>query len=164
MIVEIKKYKEFSKVTYYTVHLEGRESTEFDDFLKRMSNSLHKNQLEEIVHFINQIGNEYGAKEEYFRHERLAEALPPKFHQFISSKPNEFGLRLYCLRLSEQIVVLLNGDMKTHQNPEKCNNCCNHFKRANAISHQINQAISPDKTLELSGHEILTDDFFQIEI
>lgn len=129
-----------------------------------MNNAAYNNQLQEIIRFIQQIGNEYGATENFFRHERLAEALPPKFHRFITTEPNEYGLRLYCLRLSEQIVVLLNGDMKTHQNPEQCNNCRKHFRLANKISHQINQAISLDKTIELSGHEMLIDDFFQLEI
>lgn len=166
MIAEILKYKEFRKVTYYTVHIDGRKKSEFGDFLERMGVPAYKSELEKILRFITKIGDEYGAKPTRFRDERKAEALPPEYYHYIAANPNakEYGLRLYCVRLSEQIVVLLNGDMKTDFDPEKCTNCRPHFKLANTISQKINEAIYPDKSLKLIGKQIIMDDFFQLDI
>ena len=166
MIAEILKYKEFGKVTYYTIQIEGRPQSELADFLQRMDNSAYKSELQEVIRFIIKIGNEYGAKKEHFRHERKAEALPPQYYHYIAAEPDdkEYGLRLYCLRLTDQVVLLLNGDMKTDFDPEKCDNCRPHFRLANKLSQKINEAIYPDKTLRVVGKQIITNDFFQLDL
>jgi hypothetical protein len=78
--------------------------SETDKFLKKHIES-HKRDLGVIVTWMRNIGNFYGAKENYFRPEKIAHALPPTF---VGNK-----LRLYCLRHSDTIVILGNGGEKS---------------------------------------------------
>ncbi|MDF2456213.1 MAG: hypothetical protein K0R51_2206 [Cytophagaceae bacterium] len=158
-IVKIQRLS-FKKVSYYTVELEG-SSPEFDDFQKRMALIPdYKPELIRIFQFIKDIGEIYGAHETQFRHERSAHALPPKYH-IIETIPGKFGLRLYCIRLSPNVVILLNGDMKTDHDPEICPNCRKHFNLANKIANKIDEAII-EKSLRVIGNELEMDDDFEL--
>lgn len=130
---------------FYTLQIDGRNTTEFQDFTSRMTNTTVSNkvQFQEILKWTSLIENEYEAKTKYFRHEENADALPPKWHYF-QTEPDDYtdyGLRLYCIRLSDNIVILLNGDRKTAQKVNDCSNCKPHFRMANRISIAINNAI-----------------------
>ena len=163
-IVELDRF-EFKKVKYYSVSFESRDS-EFLDFQKRMKLS-HRTQLSELVTLIYEIGEEYGAKSNFFRDERKAEALPLEFFQYVGpddeSPGNQFGLRLYCLRITESIVILLNGDLKTTQKVDECPKCRIHFQRANKIAGRIEEAIAK-KWLTTKGKEMLGIDDFEFSI
>src|SRR5699024_5621752 len=106
---------EGSKCSFYTVRYENADFSETDYFIKKFKdNKCLKKYLIELMNLIsNEIGNKYGAKEIFFRHEREAQALPPKPGlQKINIMLN-FPLRLYCLRLSSSCVILFNGGEKT---------------------------------------------------
>ncbi len=161
MIAEILKYKEFRKVTYYVLKVEGRKNHEFNDFIIRM-NAIErfKPEVGKILQFIKDVGDKHGALRKLFRHERLAEALPePKYHYLEVNEEGitEYGLRLYCLRLTEQVVLLLNGDIKTTTEASECINCGKHFNFANLVANKINKDIE-DGTLSIYGKEIEIDD------
>lgn len=105
----------FEKVMYYTVQLENKKISEFRDFQERMSLSKKDFlELNEIRTYIKEIGIKWGAKPGQFKDEKEAEGLPPPYHFFETDDANDFGLRLYCIRLCDEIVILLNGDRKTH--------------------------------------------------
>ncbi len=158
-IVKIKRLS-FKKVSYYTVELED-SPPEFDDFQERMAVIPdYKTELIRIFQFIKDIGEIHGAHEIQFRHERSAHALPPKYH-VIETIPGNFGLRLYCIRLSTNVVILLNGDMKTAHLPDDCPNCKKHFHLANKIAKKIDGAIK-EKTLRVIDKELEMDDDFEI--
>lgn len=147
------------KVSYYTVQIDDKDD-EFNDFLRRMSAvPEYAIELGEIIQYILEIGNIHGAKTAHFRHERAAEALPPEYHKFLGSEENQYGLRLYCIRLTNSAVILLNGDMKTNLYPDKCDNCKKHFELANKLSKKIDEAIV-NKEIFINDQEIeFTDDF-----
>ena len=163
-IVELDRL-EFKKVKYYSVSLENRNS-EFLDFQQRMNLS-HGTQLKELVTLIYEIGEVCGAKPNFFRDKRKAEALPPGSFQYVGlddeSPGNRFGLRLYCLRITESIVILLNGDLKTTQKADECPNCRIHFQRANKIADQIQEAMAR-KWVTIEGKEILGINDFEFSI
>ncbi|MBL7859521.1 MAG: hypothetical protein JNJ65_00070 [Cyclobacteriaceae bacterium] len=142
-IVELSRL-DFNKVKYFSVKIEEKEHSEFMDFQFRMRNS-HPTQLGEMNALIREIGEKYGANREQFRDERKADALPPETFQYFGlddlEPDNQFGLRLYCLRLSESVVILFNGDLKTAQKVDDCKNCRGHFKLANRITSKIDDAI-----------------------
>lgn len=142
---------------FYTVQFWGRQKAEFDDFRIRMSATENdKKDLQEILKWIKLIGDDYGATEHYFRKEDDAEALPPKWHFFETDHPNDYGLRLYCIRLTPTIVILLNGDRKTAQNVRDCKNCYKHFDEAKKISKKITEAILiNDIDLDIDNKEII---------
>ncbi len=140
--------------------------SEFKDFQQRMSvNKKDEIELNEIRRYIEKIGKEWGAYPKHFKHERAAERLPPPYHYIETEDANDFGLRLYCIRLTPEIVILLNGGRKTNRNPEKCNNCSKHFTLANRISNKINEAIN-DGYIELNHYtgEIDIEEDFELDI
>src|SRR5262245_51399799 len=103
------------KVTFYTVQLEGKAVTEYEDFDQRLSaDPANEEELNEIQEILDMIGKR-GAKDRYFnRHERSAYALPPRSGHHVIATP-DYGIRLYCLRITDHIVILLNGDRKKTQ-------------------------------------------------
>lgn len=130
---------------FYSVFVSGRLNSEFKDFLLRMAKE-NKVELAELNRYIQVIGQKYGALEQHFKNEDAAERLPPPYHQFIETEdPDNYGLRLYCIRLSPSVVILLNGDRKTTRKVLECRNCKAHFKFADALAKKITQAI-------LDGH------------
>ena len=169
MIVEIVPLSTlaFEKVHYYTVRLDGRPDSEFKDFITRMSQKKNDSiELAEINRYIQKIGDEYGAHKEHFKEEDAAERLPPPYHQFIETgEPDDYGLRLYCIRLTPSVVILLNGDRKTALKVKNCKNCYKHFDRARKISRKITKAIT-DGLIEIKDDdkEIIVDDDYELNI
>lgn len=155
------EHLQLSKVWFYTIQVEGRPVSEFQDFQKRMQqNEKDKSQAAEINRFIQQIGKYYGAQDRYFKREGNAERLPPPTYHFIDSDGEiDFGLRLYCVRISDEIVILLNGDRKTTQRVQDCPNCKPHFDFANLLSDLIYKA-QRDDMVEFDGFDILVGDDF----
>ena len=51
------------------------------------------------------------------------------------------NLRLYCVCVSEQIVILANGGIKTSQKVQDSSEVLQHFRFANAMSKQISELI-----------------------
>lgn len=154
------------KVSYYSVKLEGKLCSEFKDFENRMSNAKDSVELSEIKYYLNNIGNILGANDKQFRDEDSAEALPPPYHKFIETDEiNNYGLRLYCIRLSPSIVVLLNGARKTALKSRLCDNCRPHFDKANSISKKITEAIL-EKNIEIDeeNKKLKIEDDFELII
>lgn len=107
-----------SVCTFYTVRWEDAGVSETDKFFVKYENdSLFQQSLQELAKFISKkIGDEMGAIESFFRFENVAQALPPSgIYQVedICINYGNFPLRLYCLRISESLVVLFNGGEKT---------------------------------------------------
>jgi len=156
---------QFSKVSYYTVRVVGKLQSEFRDFQTRMlQNEKDKKQVAEINRLIKIIGKKYGAQERFFKREGFAERLPPATYHFIDSDgETDFGLRLYCVRISEDVVVLLNGARKTTQKIKDCPNCKQHFEFANKVSNAIFNATNNDE-IEIDGFDILMEDGYLLNI
>ncbi len=167
MVAEILKYREFKKVAYYVLHVEERPLHEFQDFQVRMNQvDRYKPELQKIITLISEIGNNHGALIEFFRNERAAEALPQPWYHYLEVNDegnDEYGLRLYCLRLTEEVVLLLNGDMKTTFKADDCPNCGKHFRFANQVARAINRDIE-DGTLSIYGKEIEMDDDYILNL
>jgi hypothetical protein len=170
---EIVKIQELPSVIVYSaceVDSNGvcRESV-YSDFKRRMSAGIPKDQtqLEEIKRHVNKMGTSFsGATEDFFRREGSVEALPSHLYKFRDSDETkgDFGLRLYCIRVNEGIVILLNGDRKTTQDPTMCGNCSQHYQFASAFGIEFYNALNITKQIELEGKEILFDDGFYITI
>lgn len=156
------EHLQFPKVWFYTVQVNGKPLSEFKDFQQRMQGDVKdKRQVAEINRQIEQIGKYYGAQDQYFKREGNAERLPAPTHRFFDSDgETDFGLRLYCIKINEQIVILLNGARKTSQRVQDCGNCKPHFDFANTISDLIFEAFKND-IIEYDGFDILIDEDFE---
>lgn len=104
--IDLVLVNESDKCTIYTLQFQSESETEFERFYNKFKDDAEYNpDLMRIVAFINKIAQN-GAFERFFRPEgRIADhvvALP-----VLTSK-----LRLYCLRLSDKILILGNGGVK----------------------------------------------------
>lgn len=103
---ELILVNEAKNCTIYTVQFVSEDESEFQRFYAKFKDDIEFNpDLMRIVGFLGRIAD-FGALERYFRPEgKMSDhvcALP-----VVHSK-----LRLYCLRLSDKILILGNGGVK----------------------------------------------------
>lgn len=103
---ELILIEEAKNCTLYTIQFVSEDDSEFERFYARFKDDVELNpDLMRIVGFLGRIAD-LGALERFFRPEgKMSDnvcALP-----VVSSK-----LRLYCLRLSDKILILGNGGRK----------------------------------------------------
>ena len=141
MLVVFEKIGDISteEVTFYSVRLNKNELTEIELF-DEYEFPEHSKELEILYNVIDEIKYR-GAKSYYFKSEEGANALPRVSQQIINANKKDYGLRLYCIRLTDNIVVLLNGNIKTKHNPEECPNVRRHFKNAIKIARKLDKLL-----------------------
>lgn len=103
--IEVVEFEEHKKVTFYTLKYQGAE-TEVDKFFDQFPEGCdYDEDIDIIIKWIDHIG-EKGALERYLRPES-------KRKDNIWAIPLETcNLRLYLLRLSDEIIILGNGGRK----------------------------------------------------
>lgn len=103
---DIRLIEEHEAVNIYSIMLEGEELTELEKFFDKFPVGCeYDEEMDVIVAWLDRIG-ETGALERYFRPEG-------EYGDGVSAIPIESGkLRLYCLRLSDKILIFGNGDAK----------------------------------------------------
>lgn len=160
--VTIKPFLQFEKVHYYTFQVDGHEETEVGKFFSRfVDEPEHDADLVNIHDWLVDIGNKRGARPEYFRFEDSAEALPPP-QRFLMEMPVR-DLRLYCVRLSEEIVILANGGIKTAQKVQDCPDLLPKFRFVRQVAVRITEMIK-SKEFRFSGKTIFDLDKIEIEM
>ena len=141
----IKHIQDNDKVYYYSIQFkEESECSLFEQFMQQCEDdddTTVYDDLTEILEWVDLIGDEYGAKPQFFRHEGAASALPPPQKMVTKVIEGEAGsLRLYCLVASESVVFLFSGGKKTQQKAQDCPQVASHFKLANRLATAINEA------------------------
>ena len=161
MLVTFDKLDEISTglVRYYSIKIGFQEFTEFEMFDNK-DFPLHIKENQFIVNVINEMQNR-GAKSYYFVNEASAEYLPKVSQAIKEANKEDYGLRLYCKRLRDDIVVLFNGDIKTKNNPIDCDNVKLHFLRAIKIGLLLDKAIF-NKDIDLDEQDPFED--FELDI
>lgn len=147
---------EGAKCTFYTVRWEYAELSETHKFLDKVKGDARlKNSLQELAKFLEiVIGDEKGALEVFFRFENTAHALPPAGeHQVgeITINYGNFPLRLYCLRISDSLVVLFNGAEKTSKAAQDGKTSMA-FHEANQFAKRILEALR-EKEIYITSDE-----------
>lgn len=151
------------KVSYYTVQVSGRPTSEMVDFYSRMKVNGNEGQLGIIGRRITQIGN-LGADKRFFEREALMKGGNlPDFHFLKGNAQTDLCARLYCVRLSDSIVILLNGGCKTEKNIRDCENCRSHYEFAVKISDALKLAEMQGK-IGTDGLDLLIDDDFLLQL
>lgn len=166
-IVRLKHIEDYNKVCYYSVCInqesESINNSEslFESFIREQENTENE-KLNHILAWIKEIGNQYGAKESFFRNEQNqgeALGLPPNkirrkpvYTEDGELSPN--NLRLYCHRLNDNVVILFSGGLKTADTPQECPNVKPHFELANKLTVLIDEAF---KNRELIWVDEFTD-------
>lgn len=131
----VQEFARFRTVTYYTLKSEGAASTEIDDFLHRMEQETgYRSQLRKLIKWFKIIGDDIdGASFGLFRQEGLCVALPPQGRYLGET----IDLRLYCHWVSENVIILYNGGIKTARAAQDCPNVSRHFYNAQSWTKQL---------------------------
>ena len=95
------------KVSLYSISFAMDKTTEFELFLQKFENEASLNEDYQRILLALSLILDKGALERYFRPEGSVT-------DDLCALPLESGkIRLYCLRISNEILVLGNGDIKT---------------------------------------------------
>jgi hypothetical protein len=103
----IELVEEYEKVNFYSIHLDGKELTELESFFEKYPIGCEfDEEIDVIIAWMDKIA-ETGALERYFRPEG-------RYGDGVGVIPIDIGnkIRLYCLRLSDKILVFGNGGVK----------------------------------------------------
>jgi len=150
---------DFRYVTFYTVRKEGEEVSETEKFIERFrSDVVHKDDFQQIVTLIEIMGDERGATGDFFtRHEDEASALPPKKLWFLQVPLRNNKLRLYCCKISEHIVVLFNGGVKSAQTAQESEDLQSKFRDAKYFAQRIWKEIQDEMLIPVNDRHELQD-------
>lgn len=106
----IELVEEYDNINFYSIHLDVEELTELERFFEKFPEGCeYDEEVDVILSWMDKIA-EKGALERYFRPEG-------RYGDGVGVIPIEVGnkLRLYCLRLSDKILVFGNGGVKDTQ-------------------------------------------------
>ena len=94
------------RVSLYSISFEMDRTTEFERFLSKFEEQALLNEDYQKILYALSIILDKGALERYFRPEG-------KMEDNVCALPIESGkIRLFCLRISDEILILGNGDIK----------------------------------------------------
>ena len=95
------------RVSFYSISFQMDRTTEFERFLSKFEEEAEFNEDYQRILAALEIILDRGALERYFRPEG-------SINDNLCAIPIESGnIRLFCLRISDQILILGNGDKKT---------------------------------------------------
>lgn len=143
-------------VGLFSITFEGDDLTEFRKFIEKFKNdAVRSNELNIILTEIGRI-QQNGALERYFRYEG-------KMSDHVMALPAiRSGLRLYCLRMSDSVLIVGNEgvkDSRTYkENPELNGYVINLQKLDALLSEDIKKGIVVIDATEILGADEKTFD------
>lgn len=153
--VELLLVNSSDSCTMYTIQFLSDDKSEFEKFVSKFrNNAILNTDFQTIMRFVQQILSN-GALERYFRPEGKMRdsvvALP-----VIKSK-----LRLYCLRLTDKILVLGNGDVKNSNTYEEDETLQGYVMDLQKFENLLKQEVRSGN-VEITEKEIKTDKTFDL--
>lgn len=153
--VELLLVNSSERCTMYTIQFLNDEESEFEKFISKFRQDAELNpDFQAIMRFVEQILSN-GALERYFRREGKMNdsvvALP-----VLKSK-----LRLYCLRLTDKILVLGNGGVKNTRTYEENDTLQGYVMDLQKFEKLLKQEVRLGN-VEITEKEIITDNTFEI--
>lgn len=157
----IEEFKAYEKVSFYTIRKEDEEESETDRFIGTFFDPKHPKfktgyqaALYDLLIWIEEIGKR-GMDVCSLRFENEANALPPDqvrdrnlFHLKASSPP----LRLYCIPIRPDVMILCGGGVKTSQKLADSPDLRPHFLLANRLAKAITQKITEQDIRNEAGN------------
>ena len=145
----IELLEEYENVNFYSIRMSGEKLTELESFFEKFPEGCeYDNEIDVIISWIDQIA-ERGALERYFRPEG-------NYGDGVGVIPIDVGnkLRLYCLRLSNKILVFGNGGVKDTRSWQESETLAPYVKLLVDTSRFISSRIK-DGTMVLVDKEIV---------
>ena len=115
--------EEYPNVNFYSIKLEGEELTEIERFFEKFPEGCeYDDEIDVLLSWIDKIA-EKGALERYFRPEG-------RYGDGVGVIPIDVGnkIRLYCLRLSDKILIFGNGGIKDSRSWEESEGLSSYVK------------------------------------
>jgi len=144
-------YDEGNVCTFYTVRWlsdddeRSSETDRFFDIYAAPNHTLEEKALQLFRLITESIGNRYGATDDFFdRAESAAQALPPKPKKWIEEIKDlgiNFPLRLFCYRVTAQIVILFNGGIKDAGTAQESKQLSMKFYEAQTFAKKIEEGL-----------------------
>ena len=105
--VKIQEIEQTENAGLFTICFEGNDESEFEKFIMKFKDDAERKQdLQVILNAIQKMLSASGFLERYFRPEG-------KMSDHVVALPIERGkLRLYCLRMSDSVLIVGNGGIK----------------------------------------------------
>lgn len=152
---ELILVNEAKNCTFYTIQFLSEDESEFVQFYNKFKDDVEFNpDLMRIVGFLGRIAD-FGALERYFRPEgKMSDnvvALP-----VVTSK-----LRLYCLRLSDKILILGNGGVKKTRSYEEDDELSGYVITLQNFDKLIKEG-TESGTIIVTENKIVTDKTFDL--
>ena len=147
----IELIEEYENVNFYSIRLKGEALNELEAFLGKFPEGCEYDEdIDVIISWIDQIA-ERGALERYFRPEG-------NYGDGVGVIPIDVGnkIRLYCLRLSDKILVFGNGGIKDSRSWQESETLAPYVKLLVDTSRFISSRIK-DGTIVLVDKEIVGD-------
>lgn len=144
----IELIEEHDAVNIYSVHLDAEELSELERFFEKFPDGCdYDEDVDTIIAWLDRIG-ESGALERYFRYEG-------KYADGVSAIPIETSnLRLYCIGLSDKILIFGNGGVKDCSTWEESKNLSEYVEMLMDTSRFITSRIK-NGTIYLVDKEII---------
>jgi hypothetical protein len=163
----LEVFTEYDFVTYYTVRLVVNDIeadlNETDKFYEKCNDPAHSHHGEfcVIVDVIDAMGSSVlGAQASLFRFEEAANALPPPVKEADKlldiQVPTDSELRLYCMRITDEVVILINGEVKTENNALSCPNVKSYFRFAQSVAKAVDKLIN-EGSIRIDGKRIINE-------
>ena len=115
----IEEVKQTENAGLFTIRFEGQTESEFEKFMQRFKDDAERQEdLSVILNLINKMLTMSGFLERFFRYEGKMSDNVVALPTFRSS------LRLYCLRMSDSVLIVGNGgemNTKTYEESAELN-------------------------------------------
>lgn len=147
-------YDEGSVCTFYTVRWVtddddvASETDRFFDTYAVPEHPLEEKALQLFRLITESIGNRYGATNDFFdRIVNKAQELPPKPKHWVNEIKDlgiNFPLRLFCYRVTENIVILFNGGIKESKTTQESGYLSLKFYEAQTFVKKIEEELQSE--------------------
>lgn len=153
--VELVLVNDTDKCTIYTIQFSAESETEYERFYFKFIEDAQLNKdLLRIVQILDKIADE-GALERFFRPEgKMSDSL-------VALPVLRSKLRLYCLRLSDRILVLGNGGIKNSRTYEEDDSLRGYVLTLQKFEELLKEG-QRDGTVTVTSKTIETDKTFKL--
>ena len=154
--IKIQSVAQTEKAGLFTICFEGESFSEFEKFINTYKEAYSK-ELNIILAAINKMLKASGFLERYFRPEG-------KMRDGVCALPIESGcLRLYCLRLSDSVLIAGNGGVKNVRKYQDCADLNGYVVTLQKLDEALRIAIKKGKiTIEEHSIENFEDNTFKL--
>jgi hypothetical protein len=155
-LISVELLEEHQAVNYYAIRLDGDEETLFERFLSEFDTDEFQHDLDTITYWLDKIGTK-GALERYFKPEGH-----PKVKAIPLPPPSSI-LRLYCFRISDQILLLGGGKDKRVKKYQEDPELYRHVQIVTKVGFKLLRFRDHEKVF-INGKQLMGKLTFEIDL